>query len=431
MPVESQRDPGDDALARELIRARQERGSLAIVQAGLVVIVVALPFLIYVGIAVNAELAMGLSAAAAVFCAYLVGMRWLMRRGLYRPWHDWINATLEIVVGVAVVAVDAEFQGPAYAFSSSPAYLLPTVVMASAVRLRRALSLYTGVLAGTLYLAVYLAYRDGLSPELLAALPSLETWNIVQRSCFMVFTGFVAYLICQLMRRSVVELVSSVRERLIVERTLGRHVSREVAELLVDGQSADGEEREVTVLFADIRKFTSFSERRAPADVVAMLNAYFDMAATAVERHGGIVNKFTGDGLMALFGAPVASDEHAAQAARAGREMVDGMARLGEQWRGRLGVGIHTGRAVVGTVGTETRAEYTAIGDAVNVAARVEQLNKDLDTEILVSEDTARALGDAATLVRIGEVQVRGRDEPVVVHRLEAVAPAVRVTAAG
>ena len=411
----------DDALARALIRARQERGTLSMARASLIICVVAAPFIAYVAIAVNRDLGLALGGIAVGFAAYQGFMLWLIGRGLYRPWIDWLNATFEITLATGVIATDAALQGPAYAYSSSPAYLLPITVLFSAVRLRRSLSLYTGALAAVLYLALYLVVRDGIEPELLAALPSLETWNIVQRSCFFMFAGFVAYLLCALMRRSVIELVASVRQTLLVERTLGRHVSREVADVLVGaGGESPGEERDISVLFVDIRAFTTFSEASDPARVVELLNDYFTVAGRAVEAHGGIVNKFTGDGLMALFGAPAAHDDHARRAVAAALDTLDGLDELA-RWgpnRPRVGIGVHSGRAVVGTVGTDTRAEYTAIGDAVNLAARIEQLTKQFGADLLVSGATAAQLGDEVALDRVDEVAVRGRREPIEVFRV-------------
>jgi len=416
-----------DALAAELIRIRQARGSFAIIRAGMAVVLLGTPFILYILLRVNPRLGATLLTIAWSAGGYLLFLRWLYLRGAYRPWMDWANATLEISLLNAIVIVDARLVGAAYAFTTAPTLLIPIAIMASAVRLRRSLSVYTGALAALQYLALYLFYRSDIPPTMLEALPSLQPWNLLQRCCYFVLAGVSAFLVCQLMRRSVIELVTSVRKSLTVERELGRQVSSEVARLLVEGDPERiGEERELTVLFADIRGFTDFSERRKPSEVLEFLNAYFAVAADAIERHGGIVNKFTGDGLMALFGALGDSDDHALRAARAGRSMLDGLARLdsgsrGGSLRGRFGVGIHTGRAVLGILGTESRAEYTAIGDTVNVAARIEQLNKELETDLLVSDATARQLSATATLVPIGKVDIRGREEPLVVHQLTAV----------
>jgi adenylate cyclase len=417
-------DLHDDPLAAELLRSRQERGSLAIVYAGLVILAITAPFVVFVSATVNARLGVGLAAIWVVFLVYELIMLQVFRRGLYRPWLDWVNGTIEVSSGVAIMVVDAELEGIEYALTSAPPYLFPIIVMASAVRLRRSLSLYTGVLAGSCYLGVYALYRDDMAAGLGDTIPSFAFWNIGQRALFIAFAGFVAYLVCQLMRRSYRELVANARDRARIERTLGRHVSREVANLLVESDAEWlGDERDVTVLFADLRRFTAFSEARVPTEVVAFLNDYFDLAADAIERHGGIVNKFTGDGLMALFGAPAPDDDHPTHAARAACDILAGLEALRERWNDpslRIGIGIHSGPAVVGTVGTTSRAEYTAIGDTVNVAARIEELTKQFDAEILVSDETAGRLPSTTCTTRVDEVPIRGRRSALVIHRLDA-----------
>ena len=162
-----------------------------------------------------------------------------------------------------------------------------------------------------------------------------------------------------------------------------------------------GEEREVTVLFADIRSFTDFSEKHQPQEVVAMLNAYFDAVVPLIEAEGGTIDKYMGDGIMALFDAPASCPDHAARAARAAVAMVRRVHELKETWarldpkeawkaKGgmRIGVGVHTGRVVVGAIGSKGRLDWTAIGDTVNAAARIESENKPQETEVLISEAT-------------------------------------------
>ncbi len=413
---------GDRKLAGELIRSRQAQGSYEITRATLILVATTIPFVAYVWLAINSSLAPRLAAIAVAVAGYEGAMLLAYRRGLYRPWVNWINATLEISAVSAVIVMDAEMQGPEYAFTSAPAFIYAIAILVSAVRLRRALSLYTGLLASGSYLLLYLLYRDRIAPEMLTRLPSLQAWNVGQRALFLAFSGFVAYLVCVLMRRNIGELIVSLRRRLRAEETLGRHVSRPVAALLVDTSSTElGSERVITVLFADIRNFTRFSEERSPASVVAFLNDYLDRAAESVERHGGIVNKFTGDGLMAIFGAPHDDPDHAAGAARAAVDMqrdlrdVRGERNLPEL---RLGIGVHTGPAVVGLVGSASRSEYTAIGDTVNLAARIEELTKSVNADVLLSDATRAALGERAVVRTVGEVNIRGRARPVKVHAL-------------
>jgi class 3 adenylate cyclase len=185
----------------------------------------------------------------------------------------------------------------------------------------------------------------------------------------------------------------------VLRRMFGAVKSEAIARALEDDPGhlrLKGEERVVTVLFSDIRDFTSFSERHAedPGAVVALLNAYFGAVVPAIEAEGGVVDKYIGDGIMALFGAPDDLPDHALRATRAAAAMVARVHELAPEWSRlgfdgmRIGVGIHTGPAVVGTIGSPSRLDYTAIGDTVNAAARIESANKNRKTEILLSAAT-------------------------------------------
>ncbi len=193
-----------------------------------------------------------------------------------------------------------------------------------------------------------------------------------------------------------------------------------------------GEEREVTVLFADVRDFTDFSERHEPAEVVALVNAYFDAVVPLIEAEGGVVDKFMGDGIMALFGAVAHVPDHAHRAVRAAVAMVRSVHAGRRAWAGlghealRIGVGVHTGKVVVGAIGSRGRKDFTAIGDTVNTAARVESENKQQGTEVLLSAAT-RDRVPQAELTRLGvepgprQAKVKGKEDALVLY-------AVRVT---
>lgn len=189
-----------------------------------------------------------------------------------------------------------------------------------------------------------------------------------------------------------------------------------------------GEEREITIMFSDIRGFTAYSEHHTPPEVVKMLNAYFSVVVPVIERHGGIVNQYMGDGIQVLFGAPERNPQHAAQAVRAAIDMVNHVherKRLWEQLGApdfRIGVGINTGRVVVGTVGSSQRLDYTAIGDPTNTAARIEAANKELGTEILASADTVSRLPIelSCAVGRAYELSVKGKQTQLTVHAIES-----------
>ena len=174
-------------------------------------------------------------------------------------------------------------------------------------------------------------------------------------------------------------------------------------------------------MFVDIRSFTAAARTRTPAEVVARLDAVFEILVEIVDRHNGIVNKFLGDGLLAIFGAPIDDPSEAANAVGAAREMLSavGASNVGDPWPIRLGIGIHIGQAVAGTVGSPRRKEYTVIGDTVNLASRLESLNKDMGSQLIVSDAVREAAGGAVgEAVQIGPLAVRGYAEPVTVWRL-------------
>ena len=168
-----------------------------------------------------------------------------------------------------------------------------------------------------------------------------------------------------------------------------------------------GEERVVTVLFADIRGFTAWSRRHSPREAVDLLNAYLDAMIPLVEDRGGMVDKYIGDGIMAIFGAPDDQPDHAERAVEAAVAMVRRTRELATVWARhdfpgfRIGVGVATGPALVGMVGSRRRLDYTAIGETVNIAARIESANKELGSEVLIAARTRHAV-DPAVLRRLG-----------------------------
>jgi adenylate cyclase len=175
-------------------------------------------------------------------------------------------------------------------------------------------------------------------------------------------------------------------------------------------------------MFLDIRDFTSFAEKRSAEEVVQYLNAIFDAAVEAVVQHHGIVNKFLGDGFMAVFGAPISEGNPCADAVDAGLEVIariDALLDQGVIPATRVGVGVHAGPAVVGNIGSKHRKEYTVIGDVVNVASRVESLNKQLGSRVLVTEEVwAAAAKSEVTPPATEPLRIRGRETPVRIFQL-------------
>jgi adenylate cyclase len=219
------------------------------------------------------------------------------------------------------------------------------------------------------------------------------------------------------------------REKRRIGRLFGRYVSPDIFAELMSNPSAvriGGERRNMTVLFSDIRGFTSASEAGSPEAVVGQLNEYFGEMVNVLFRHRGTLDKFVGDQVMALFGAPAADPQHADHAVAAAIEMGAALDNLNARWKadGRpafaIGIGVNSGEMIAGNVGSEAIMSYTVIGDAVNLGARIESLNKDFGTRILISQATKDGLTMDVPTRRIGEVTVKGRREPVVVHEVIA-----------
>jgi adenylate cyclase len=186
--------------------------------------------------------------------------------------------------------------------------------------------------------------------------------------------------------------------------------------VLQEGELLEGKEREVTVMFVDVRDFTPFAERSSARETVAFLNDFFECVVPVVHRHGGHANKFLGDGLLCVFGAPERMPDHADRALACAREVVERLAdRFGDEVR--VGIGLNSGPVAVGSVGGGGRLEFAVIGDPVNVAARVEATTRETGDSILLTEATRCVLERAPDEVEPrGEVELKGKSEPVPVY---------------
>ena len=225
-------------------------------------------------------------------------------------------------------------------------------------------------------------------------------------------------------------LTGEERERARLKKIFGRYVSDDVVKVLTEGERPDltGESVQVTVLFSDIRNFTTISEKLNAHEVVEMLNAYFSRTTEPILAEGGMINKFIGDAVMAIFGSPVRYPDHAQRALRAGLQMAE-QAQDFKRWMSErfpdrglpefvIGIGVHSGEAVIGDIGSVKRTEFTAIGDTVNAASRLEGVTKEMQCVLVASKATVDAAGPGVRTGKRETVKVKGKSEPIEVFEI-------------
>ena len=211
-----------------------------------------------------------------------------------------------------------------------------------------------------------------------------------------------------------------------------RFATSEVAQDLQDsGFSLGGRHVQATVMFADIRGFTALVEQQSPEETIELLNTYYTLMFDAISGHGGVVNQMIGDGLMAVFGAPLALDDHAVASARAALDMIEMIDLLNVERVAvgksaiRIGIGIASGEVIAGYTGTQQRATYTCVGDTVNRAARLEALTKEANRAILVDAALREQLGERLAVESLGPVRLKGLTTPVEVYAITVARPTV------
>ncbi|MBV8410079.1 MAG: adenylate/guanylate cyclase domain-containing protein [Alphaproteobacteria bacterium] len=363
-------------------------------------------------------------AGVGPFLVYEIGVLYFLR---WRLANDkdfprvgrFANALIETSLPSCAMVVMAHHMDPLLVFGSwaSLAYFL--FIILSTLRLDFWLSLWTGAVAAIeqLGLVIWL-----LPIEMGGEEPQTSLVYHASRSAILLVGGVLAGVIAGTLRRQFDKAVAAGAARDRVTNLFGQHVSPKVVDRLLAARTdPPSEMREVCVLFLDIRGFTAMSRKRPADETVALLNDFFAAMIDIVDRHNGIINKFLGDGFLALFGAPLQDNKAADNALAAGQAMltaVDDWNKARPDKMLRVGIGIHIGEAVTGTVGSPQRKEYTVIGDTVNLAARLEQLTKETGARLLVSQSIHDATTGADGAADLGPLAVRGYDQAVRVWRV-------------
>jgi adenylate cyclase len=375
----------------------------------------------------------------------LVPILWTTLGGVY-SFTVYILARLDLVRGRIVwvlmmgficlptsVYVMAHFalpSGAATYLTGPPSYLYFFLIVVSGLSFDPKMAIASGVLAGISYFACVFWDRDrfsltGPDPLMVQDATSLEFFFF--KALMMVFTGFVVAVLATTARRLVAGVVKQELETQSIKRVLGEFVSHEVAEKVIAQQSGRiAEKREVAILFSDLRGFTEFSETKSAEEVALRLNEYFEVMVAVIEKHGGTIDKFIGDAIMAVFGGVLDLENPSASALRAGMEMRAKMAELRADWSSRgmppleSGIGIHFGEVLQGTLGPEHRKDFTVIGDTVNAASRIEGLCKEYGRGLIVSKAVfERAQPAAGKLVALGNAKVKGKQGEIEIYGYE------------
>jgi adenylate cyclase len=293
-------------------------------------------------------------------------------------------------------------------------------IILSALSLDFRLSVFAGVVAAAGYVTLTLIFREQLPFG--PGQPPESRIAYIMRPVLLLIGGVTAGFVAARIRAGILRSLHAAEERRHIVQMFGQHVSPAVVnQLLAQPAGLQTELRDVCILVLDIRDFTAFAETTAPDSIVNYLNQLWGKAVRIVNQNHGTVNKFLGDGFMAVFGAPLVMGNHCQNAINAARELVAEIKRAtdaGEIPPTRIGVGLHSGEALVGNIGSTERREYTVIGDVVNVAFRIEQLNKELNSSFLVSESVQETVGELEGVESSASVPIRGRNAPVRIYKL-------------
>ena len=340
-----------------------------------------------------------------------------MRQGRDLPlYRRYLGALIETSMPTVALALHIDSMGSVAALGFVAPMIYFIFIILSTLRLDFWLSTFTGVVAAAQLFCMAMFYHPARRQA------ETRIFYHAARSLIVLVCGVLAGAVGHQLRRQFEASIKAATARDRITNLFGQHVSPQVVErLMAEGTSTDSDIRRVAVMFVDFRSFTAGARTRTPQEVVDRLDGAFAVLVDILDRHGGIVNKFLGDGFLALFGAPLDAPDPAHRAVAAAREMLEANARVNEatSWPLRIGIGIHIGEVVAGNIGSPRRKEYTVIGDTVNFASRLEALNKEFNSQFLISEAVRDALGEACgDAVSLGEVEVRGYERPMAVWQL-------------
>ena len=372
----------DEMLARE---ARAEKFTCAIW-----IVVILSTYLLFITVleGLSSELVRNITLLVAFMVPAFAGIYLLIEKGYYSGWIRYVNSFLQVSLVSGAIVFDIGAHGPQYALSSMPPMAYGLVLLVTAFRLRPLLGFFAGCVAALQFGAIYILMAlpsEEMTPELLQRLPSLSWPVTAMKVCVLLALGGACSFGAYRVRRQLVGLVREGVRRTQLKNSFGRYVSPEVVrEVDSNGGKIPTRRVSAVIMFGDVRGFTEFASDRDPIETVEVLNRVFETVADTVNAHGGVINKYLGDGFLAIFGVYGAEEDPYLGSIQAGFEILDETKKLLAPMGLELGVALNSGEVIAGEVGSSGRCEFTVIGTPVNVAARIEGFNRTLGTQFLV-----------------------------------------------
>lgn len=363
--------------------------------------------------------------AVTLSCLALEGIaisRLIREQKKANPLLQYVSAFIETSVPSLALIITAGFLTPIYSLFTPAPFVYALLIVLSTLRLDSKLCVFTGAVAAVEYWLISWIFVATTPPESVAPILIGAPPHIL-KGFLLLLTGVAAGLVTKQIKKRILSSFQMLEDRNRISRTFGEYVSPVVMDkLLTLKPDFRSEKRTVCVMFLDIRNFTSYAEKTAPEEVVEYLESLFEFMIEIVNRHHGVINKFLGDGFMAVFGAPISEGSDCFNGVAAAREIlarVDEEVAQGNVSPTKVGIGLHAGEAVTGSIGSSLRREYTVIGDVVNLAARIEKLNKVFGSHLLVSEEVWQTLDeDSNEAIPMGQVQIRGREETIQIYQM-------------
>jgi adenylate cyclase len=336
-------------------------------------------------------------------------------------WMRYLNAFVETSTPTILIIIVASTAGPSYTLLGPVSFAYFLFIILSTLRLDFTLCVFTGFVAAVEHAILAFFYLVHFQDPALSSPLNVPIYYI-DRSLLLLTGGIAAGFVAMQIKQRVLSSFKVIAERNEIINLFGQQVSPEIVDALLKQKPDPAiQKRSVCIMFLDIRNFTSFAAMRTPEEIIAYQNAVFGFMIDIINGHHGIINQFLGDGFMSTFGAPISYGNDCYNAVAAAREIIARLKHeneIGSIPPTRLGIGIHAGEVVTGNVGTSLRKQYSITGNVVILASRIEQLNKQYHSQLLISEDVWQAIGGAEDAVHLGLVQVKGEEKPVSLYRL-------------